>query len=252
MQNLKSLDHFLFESYLIDQPFTEEQIKESFRILLESSDEMLLEYWYNSVLDFAALIPGIGSFAEGINLVSYAKQGEYLLAGLCAIGLIPIFGQYIGAGGTLLVKALRGGFNIGKGILKPLTGLIARFFPRIVELFKSTKFAEKFSGIGPYIGNMLRSLKDFVMGKNVSSILKNPAAVSGLKSEVKRAKTLTKVGKFVFGGGGQSQNSEKKPTQIPVPSQAYGQYAGKMSNIRPYDDKEIQDAELQKDWATYL
>ena len=251
MQNLKSLDHFLFESYLIEQPFTEEQIKESFRVLLESSDEMLLEYWYNTVLDFAALIPGIGSVAEGINLVSYAKQGEYLLAALCAIGLIPLFGQYIGAGGSLLVKALRGGFNIGKGILKPLTGLIARFFPRIVELFKSAKFTQKFSGIGPYVGNMLRSLKDFVLGKNTAAILKNPAAVQGLKSEVKRAKTLTKVGKFVFGGGGKS-GDEKKPTQIPVPSQAYGQYSGNMNNIRPYDDKEIRDAELAADWSNYL
>lgn len=251
MQNLKSLDHFLFESYLIEQPFTDEQIKESFRVLLESSDEMLLEYWYNTVLDFAALIPGIGSVAEGINLVSYAKQGEYLLAALCAIGLIPLFGQYVGAGGSLLVKALRGGFNIGKGILKPLTGLIARFFPRIVELFKSTKFAEKFSGIGPYIGNMLKALKDFVLGKNAAAILKNPASVHGLKSEVKKAKTLTKVGKFIFGGGG-SSGEQKKPTQIPVPSQAYGQYSGKMNNIRPYDDKEIRDAELAADWSTYL
>jgi len=250
MDNIKSLDDFLFESYLAQQPFTEEQIKESFQFLLES-DEALLEYWYNTVLDFAALIPGIGSVAEGINLVSYAKQGEYLLAALCAIGLIPIFGQYVGAGGSLLVKALRGGFNIGKGILRPLTGLIARFFPRIIAFFKSTKFAEKFSGIGPYIGNMIKSLKDFVLGKNTAAILKDPSAVRGLKSEVKKAKTYTKVGKFLFGGGGNS-GEEKKPTQIPVPAGAYNQYAGKMSNIRPYDNTEIQNAELATDWSTYL
>ncbi len=250
MQNIRSIEDFLLESSLNNTHFTEAQIKESMKFLL-GSDEALLEYWYNTVLDFAALIPGIGSVAEGINLVSYAKQGEYLLAGLCAIGLIPIFGQYIGAGGSLLVKALRGGMNIGKGILKPLTGLIARFFPRIVELFKSAKFAEKFSGIGPYIGNMLRSLKDFVMGKNVASILKNPSAVSGLKSEVKRAKTLTKVGKAIFGGGGDS-GEKKVPTQIPVPAGAYNQYAGKMNNIRPYDGDEIRNAELAADWSQYL
>ena len=250
MQNIISMEDFLLESSLNNTHFTEAQIKESMEFLL-GSDEALLEYWYNTVLDFAALIPGIGSVAEGINLVSYAKQGEYLLAGLCAIGLIPIFGQYIGAGGSLLVKALRGGMNIGKGILKPLTGLIARFFPNIVKLFKSTKFAEKFHGIGPYIKNMLTALKDFVLGKNVTGILKNPASVRALKSEVRKAKTVTKIGKALFGGGGDKED-KKIPTQIPVPADAYSRYTGKMSNIRPYGGDEIKNAELSGDWTEYL
>jgi len=56
--------------------------------------------WYNTLFDWLALIPGVGSFFEGINAVSYATQGEYLLAGLCLIGLIPVFGQYIGVTGS--------------------------------------------------------------------------------------------------------------------------------------------------------
>ena len=120
MNNLLSVEDFLKESIM---PFTSDQIKESLEYL-NSEDPAVLEAWYNTLLDFAALIPGVGSIAEGINLVSYAKQGEYLLAALCAIGVIPLFGQYIGAGGTLLVKALRSGTNLGKGIIKPLINLI--------------------------------------------------------------------------------------------------------------------------------
>ena len=96
-----------FEKFLESSQFTQDQITESLRILESGNfDDPLLEHWWNTVFDFAALIPGVGSIFEGINLVSYAKQGEYLLAGLCAIGLIPIFGQYIGSGGSLLVKEI--------------------------------------------------------------------------------------------------------------------------------------------------
>jgi hypothetical protein len=249
MNNILSIEDYLIEnSRTFD--FTDQQIRESLSYL-NMEDPELLEAWYNTVLDFAALIPGIGSVAEGINLVSYAKQGEYLLAGLCAIGLIPIFGQYIGVGGTFLVKALRGGANIGKGILTPLTGLIARFLPRIVEFLKSAKFLEKFKGIGPYVGNMIKSLKGFVMGgTKTAALLKNPAFVTGLKTDVKRVKTATKVGKALFGGGGNT--GENNPEPIPIPSQAYGQYSGKMKNIRPYEDTEIRNAEMSQDWAQYI
>jgi len=84
MENLASIEEFLNENKIF---FTPQQIQESLDYL-NSEDPVLLEAWYNTILDFAALIPGVGSIAEGINLVSYAKQGEYLLAGLCAIGLI--------------------------------------------------------------------------------------------------------------------------------------------------------------------
>jgi hypothetical protein len=125
MNNILSLEDYLFEN---ESPifFTNEQINESLEYL-SSEDPALMEAWYNTVLDFAALIPGVGSVAEGINLVSYAKQGEYLLAGLCAIGLIPLFGQYIGAGGSLLVKALGKGKALGSTLLKPLINTIAKF-----------------------------------------------------------------------------------------------------------------------------
>jgi hypothetical protein len=176
--------------------FTEDQITESL-IMLESSDE-IFEYWYNTVFDFAALIPGIGSFFEGINLVSYAKQGEYLLAGLCAIGLIPIFGQYVGAGGSLLIKALRGTGKIGSKILSPVTSLITKFFPKITRFLKSAEFTSKFKGIGKYTDNMLSALNDLSAGKKVGMMGK-------LFTARMEGKSLTKLGQWLIPGGKGSQ-----------------------------------------------
>ena len=70
MNNILSLEDYLFEN---ESPifFTSKQINESLEYL-SSEDPALMEAWYNTVLDFAALIPGVGSVAEGINLVTYA------------------------------------------------------------------------------------------------------------------------------------------------------------------------------------
>ena len=179
------MDGFLFEdenSFNFNQnDFSHEQIIESIEYL-NSNDDQLLEAWYNTILDFAALIPGVGSVAEGINLVSYAKQGEFLLAGLCAIGLIPLFGQYIGAGGTLLVKALGKGVGIGAGILKPLINGVAKFFPKIAKFLKGSKFLSKFSGIAPFVGKILGSLKSFVLngGSKLVALSKDAGKIKAL------------------------------------------------------------------------
>lgn len=248
MVNLLSLEDFLNESKLT---FTSEQINESLSYL-NSEDTQILEAWYNTILDLAALIPGVGSIAEGINLVSYAKQGEYLLAALCAIGLIPIFGQYIGAGGTLLVKALRGGLGLGKGLLGPLVNLVAKFFPKIVGFFKSAKFASKFEGISPFIGRMIKSLKDFVMtgGTKIAELSKDSAKIRSLKKETRNVKQGVKIADWLFGSKDKSMSQYGKGEQIPVPKDAYLSYQGvPLNNIRPYTDTEIAQAETNYDWA---
>ena len=197
MNNIITLEDFLTEKEIV---FTQEQINECLEYL-NSDDDQILEAWYNTILDFAALIPGVGSVAEGINLVSYAKQGEYLLAGLCAIGLIPFFGQYIGAGGSLLVKGLRTGGRLGKGLLKPLLNGIAKFFPKITKFFKSSKFATKFKGIRPYVNNMLGALKGFVKsgGKTITKLAKNPQAFKAVKKEARNLKQGIKIVKLGIG-----------------------------------------------------
>ena len=185
--------------------FSRDQISENIK-MFESVDfsEDLFEHWWNTVFDFAALIPGVGSFFEGINLVSYAKQGEYLLAGLCAIGLIPIFGQYVGAGGSLLIKALKGGGKIGAKILSPVVKLVGKFFPKIVGFFKSSSFLSKFKGIGKYTDKMLVSLKEFSATGKTTGALGKIATASGRRGY----KTMIKVGQWLIPGG-KGSNTEK-------------------------------------------
>jgi hypothetical protein len=192
---MDSLNHIdSFEKFLESRQFTQDQITESLRILESGNfDDPLLEHWWNTVFDFAALIPGVGSIFEGINLVSYAKQGEYLLAGLCAIGLIPIFGQYIGSGGSLLVKAFKGGGKIGMKVLGPLGDLIAKYLPKIAAFFKSEKFLTKFKGIAPYTEKMLVSLKEYATTGKTAGKLGEVLA----KKSLRRYKTLTKVGEWL-------------------------------------------------------
>lgn len=252
MQHILSCEEFLFEKRInlsIENIiFTDEQIKESL-YYLDCDDPKLLEAWYNTVLDFAGLIPGIGSIAEGINLLLYAKQGRYLLAGLCGIGVIPLFGQYIGAGGSLLVKILAKGGNIGKNILKPLINLVSKFFPKITAFFKSSKFAEKFKGISPYITKILAALKNFVIngGKRLSLYAKNPEKIRALGKERLYLKQGTKLIGSVFS---RSKSSDKK---ISVPKDAYLTYQGKIpDNIKPYTNNEITNSENSDDWSKYL
>ena len=270
MNNILYIENYLFESAPVNF-FSEDQIKESLNYL-ESDDPAIMEAWYNTILDFAALIPGVGSVAEGINLVSYAKQGEYLLAGLCAIGLIPLFGQYIGAGGSILVKALRKGVGLGAGILKPLTNMVAKFFPKIVGFLKSSKFMTKFSGIGPFIGKIIGSLKNFVVGggAKLTALATNPAKVKALTTSVRQYTREAKFGKKAYDWMFAPKDAPKISTtpttvgysgytdvdpayQIPVPKDAYMAYQGTpLKNIRPYTDTEISQAETAQDWERYL
>jgi hypothetical protein len=230
MDNIIQYDLFLEK---LSFSFSEEQIKESVKILTGENNEAILEAWYNTILDLAALIPGIGSFAEGINLVSYAKQGEYLLAALCAIGLIPLFGQYVGAGGSLLVKALRSGGKLGEGILKPLAKLIARFFPNITKFLKSSAFIKKFPSITPYIDDMLKSLSNFAIkgGEEVNRLATSRALRRGIKKDVGRAKGFVKIADWLT-------PDKPKVTQ---------------TSIQPFTQYQIQQSvSPQADWTKYI
>ena len=269
MNYILSMDRFLFENEnsfnFIHNDFSHDQIIESIEYL-NSDDDQLLEAWYNTILDFAALIPGVGSVAEGINLVSYAKQGEFLLAGLCAIGLIPLFGQYIGAGGTILVKALRKGAGLGAGILKPLINAVAKFFPKIVKFLKSSKFLSKFSGIAPFVGKILGSLKSFVLngGSKLVALSKNPGKIKALRGVTTKIRSGVKAASWLTGVSTKSKLTTQ-PTysghgsgapqqyQMPVPKEAYMNYQGTpLKNIRPYTDTEISQAEMSQNWDVYL
>jgi hypothetical protein len=180
--------------------------------------------------------------------------------------MIPIFGQYIGAGGTLLVKALGKGAAIGGSILKPLVNLVAKFFPKIAAFFKSAKFTSKFAGIAPYTSKMLGSLKSFVTngGAHLTTLAKDTSKLRALKKEARNLKTGVKFTEWMFGPKNGSMPSTASASmyggyggapqyQIPVPKDAYMSYQGTpLQNIRPYTDMEISQAEMANDWSQYL
>lgn len=87
--------------------------------------------WYNTVLDWAGLIPGIGSAADLVNGFSYWRQGDKLFAILSWIGAIPLFGDVIA---TPIKSLLKVG---GKGAQLFKTAVLAKDAVKIGETAKA-------------------------------------------------------------------------------------------------------------------
>ena len=71
--------------------------------------------WYNTVMDWAGLIPGIGSAIDLVNGFSYWRQGDKLFAILSWIGALPVFGDLIAAPVIGVLKAGGRGAELFKG-----------------------------------------------------------------------------------------------------------------------------------------
>ena len=61
----------------------------------------------HTALDAIGLVPGYGEWADVLNAAIHAKEGNYLLASLSAISVIPLVGDAIGKGGKVTVKLRR-------------------------------------------------------------------------------------------------------------------------------------------------
>jgi hypothetical protein len=79
--------------------------------LLEYMDEnpehlILNEDWKNNLLDLAGMIPipGIGTGADTINMFLFAKEKQWVNAGISALSLLEGIGDLIGKGGKLALK----------------------------------------------------------------------------------------------------------------------------------------------------
>ena len=98
--------------------------------------------WYNTLMDWAGLIPGIGSGIDLINGFSYWRQGEKLYAILSWIGALPLFGDLIS---------------------KPVMSVL-KMGGRSVELFKgavlakdAVKIAESAKALGGPVAKMVET-----------------------------------------------------------------------------------------------
>ena len=72
-------------------------------------------------LDLVGLLPGFGEAADLANAAWHASKGEYLMAGLSMLSMIPVLGDIIGKGGKVsgyLAKAGKVGGAVSKGVVK--------------------------------------------------------------------------------------------------------------------------------------
>jgi hypothetical protein len=87
--------------------------------------------WYNTVMDWAGLIPGIGSAVDLVNGFSYWRQGDKLFAILSWIGALPIFGDLIAAP---VITALKVG---GRSAEVFKTAVLAKDAVKVAEAAKN-------------------------------------------------------------------------------------------------------------------
>lgn len=116
------------------------------------------------ILDVVGLIPGVGEVADMTNALIYLDEGEYLMAGLSLISVIPEIGDFIGKG-TKLALWLK---NLGKvgeflskfggGIVK-IASLIKKYMPKIKIVLD---VARKNKTINEYFEKINKAIEDFV------------------------------------------------------------------------------------------
>ena len=124
------------------------------------------------LLDIGGLIPGVGEAADLANAAWYAKQGEYLMAALSAISMIPGVGDVIGKGSKVALSLGKGG-KVAK--------MLKSQMPKIKKLLGGLADNPKF---GKMANQMAKSVDDFVV-----KTLANPRSQEAIQGLQKLAST---------------------------------------------------------------
>jgi hypothetical protein len=173
-------------------------------ILHEEIEKLLFEFQLADVghfaLDIGGLIPGIGEVADLANAALYARKGEFLMAALSIIAMIPGVGDVIGKGGKLAMSMGKGG-----KVAKMLKG----HMPKIKKLIGGLADNPK---VGKFANQMLKSVDDFVV-----KTLNNPRSQEALQGLQKlastRASTPLKGGKLAKIKNVAAKAQQKRATQ---------------------------------------
>ena len=149
-------------------------------------DELLLEFGMVDVghfaLDIAGLFPGVGEAADLANAALYATRGEFLMAALSVISMIPVVGDIVGKGGKLSILLGKGG---GGEAAVWVAKLISKHMPKITKGIKGLAANPK---VGKFVEPMLSAVKDFT-----NKALANPKSKEVLQSLQKVASTKAVV-----------------------------------------------------------
>ena len=158
--------------------------KRSKKIRLEStlsSEVLLREYVRQSLanegilssighvtLDLVGLIPGVGEAADAANAAWYATEGEYFLAALSLVSLVPVVGDIVGKGGKLAMwatklgskgaKAAKTAADAGSAAVKAAK-VIKKHRGTIKKVFDRARDNDKLKG---YVDKMTQALSDWV------------------------------------------------------------------------------------------
>ena len=167
-----------------------EEEKNRINILHEDmeKDELLLEFGMVDVghfaLDIGGLIPGVGEAADLANVALYAARGEFLMAALSVIAMIPVVGDIVGKGGKLSILLGKGG---GSKATAWVAKLINKHMPKITKGIKGLAGNPK---VGKFVEPMLSAVKDFT-----NKALANPKSKEVLQSlqKVASTKSITPV-----------------------------------------------------------
>jgi hypothetical protein len=177
-----------WRTHLIEDMLPDDHILEVLNAEQQRLDElhgrmeemMLLEFDLSDIghiaLDIGGLFPGAGEAADLANAAWYAGEGEYFMAALSVIAMIPIVGDLIGKGGKLVTYIGKAG---AKGAGKAggfLAKTLAKHLPKISA--GMAKIAKN-PTIGKFVKPMLDAIKKFI-GK-AGSNPKSAEAVADLQ-----------------------------------------------------------------------
>jgi hypothetical protein len=150
-----------YETVLLERLMLDEQARID-KLHEEMQLEVLSEGWKEELphigLDVLGLIPGVGEAADLTNAGLYAKKGEYLMAALSVISMIPAVGDALGKGGKIGAYLSKFGAKGGTKAGAALGKLFGKHMPKITKALSSLKSNKL---IGPYIDDMAKAVTKY-------------------------------------------------------------------------------------------
>ena len=249
------------------------------RLHEEMQLEVLSEGWKEELphigLDVLGLIPGVGEAADLTNAGLYAKKGEYLMAALSIISMIPAVGDAIGKGGKIGMYVSKFGAKGGTKVGGAMAKLLSKHMPKINKILSSLKSNKL---VGKYVDDMAKAVTkyaDDIGTKAADEILpqlqkaigvvpapkvsKNKYMAIAQKANTKRVTRQNRqaIAQNLSGGEGEggeqapaaAQSAAPKPApaaapvQVPQQQRAAPPATAQAASSSPGDDKVKRDAD---------
>ncbi|MEO8327491.1 MAG: hypothetical protein ABI618_16690, partial [Nitrospirota bacterium] len=158
------------------------------RVVKEVAEELVEKQWMHAALDIVGGIPGIGKVTDGLNSLIYLNKGRYLEAGISALSMIPVVGDFA-----------KIGLKIGKEILgKSGEKLVKEIAEEVVEkVVKATVIVEMVEETLEQVSKEAtqRVLKEVVEGK----VTKLPMDMAGKLTDESANELAEKISKELGG-----------------------------------------------------